>query len=387
MLYTSGTTGKPKGIEHGTGGYLLGATYTTRTVFDLRPDDVYWCSADIGWVTGHSYTVYGPLALGAQVVIYEGAPDTPGFDRFWDIIERHKVSVFYTAPTTIRTFMKWGVEWPARHDLSSLRVLGSVGEPINPAAWEWYHQTIGGSRCPVVDTWWQTETGAIMISPIPNVTHPKPGSATFPLPGVVPLIVDAQGQPVEKGTRGFLTITRPWPSMLQGFWGDPQRYRDVYWTRYPGIYNTGDGAIEDEDGYLWLLGRADEVVNISGHRLGTAEVESSLVADPHVAEAAVVGVPDDLTGQAIVAFVTPRGGVEFSDQLKKELMAQVSSSIGSFAKPRDIIFTATLPKTRSGKIMRRLLGNIAKGELLGDTTTLEDPAVVERLRTQHDEEG
>jgi len=387
VLYTSGTTGKPKGIEHGTGGYLLGATYTTRTVFDLRPDDVYWCSADIGWVTGHSYTVYGPLALGAQVVIYEGAPDTPGFDRFWDIIERHKVSVFYTAPTTIRTFMKWGVEWPARHDLSSLRVLGSVGEPINPAAWEWYHQTIGGSRCPVVDTWWQTETGAIMISPIPNVTHPKPGSATFPLPGVVPLIVDAQGQPVEKGTRGFLTITRPWPSMLQGFWGDPQRYRDVYWTRYPGIYNTGDGAIEDEDGYLWLLGRADEVVNISGHRLGTAEVESSLVADPHVAEAAVVGVPDDLTGQAIVAFVTPRGGVEFSDQLKKELMAQVSSSIGSFAKPRDIIFTATLPKTRSGKIMRRLLGNIAKGELLGDTTTLEDPAVVERLRTQHDEEG
>lgn len=387
VLYTSGTTGKPKGIEHGTGGYLLGATYTTRTVFDLRPDDVYWCSADIGWVTGHSYTVYGPLALGAQVVIYEGAPDTPGFDRFWDIIERHKVSVFYTAPTTIRTFMKWGAEWPARHDLSSLRVLGSVGEPINPAAWEWYHQTIGGSRCPVVDTWWQTETGAIMISPIPNVTHPKPGSATFPLPGVVPLIVDAQGQPVEKGTRGFLTITRPWPSMLQGFWGDPQRYRDVYWTRYPGIYNTGDGAIEDEDGYLWLLGRADEVVNISGHRLGTAEVESSLVADPHVAEAAVVGVPDDLTGQAIVAFVTPRGGVEFSDQLKKELMAQVSSSIGSFAKPRDIIFTATLPKTRSGKIMRRLLGNIAKGELLGDTTTLEDPAVVERLRTQHDEEG
>ncbi len=287
-----------------------GATYTSRMVFDMRPDDIYWCSADIGWVTGHSYTVYGPLSAGAHVVIYEGAPDTPAFDRFWEIIERHKVTIFYTAPTTIRTFMKWGDEWPRKHDLSSLRVLGTVGEPINPAAWEWYSAVIGNDHCPVVDTWWQTETGAIMISPLPFVTPPKPGSATFPLPGVALEIVDGEGKAVPPGTRGFLTITKPWPSMLQGFWGDPERYKAVYWERYPGRYYTGDGAVQDEDGYFWLLGRADEVVNISGHRLGTAEVESSLVADPHVAEAAVVGVPDDLTGQAIVAFVTPRGGVD-----------------------------------------------------------------------------
>jgi len=382
LLYTSGTTGKPKGIMHTTGGYLVQVAYTQRYVFDLHPEtDVYWCTADIGWVTGHSYVVYGPLANAATSVIYEGTPDTPGRDRFWDLVERYGVTILYTAPTAIRTFMKWGTEEPAKHDLSSLRLLGSVGEPINPEAWVWYHRHIGGERCPIVDTWWQTETGAIMISPLPGVTTTKPGSATFPLPGITAELVDDQGNGVSRGG-GYLTLTEPWPSMLRGIWGDPQRYRDAYWGRFPGRYFAGDGAKLDDDGYLWVLGRVDDVMNVSGHRISTAEVESALVDDHKVAEAAVVGAKDDTTGQAIVAFVTLKGGVEASDSVGQDLRAHVATKIGAISRPKVIIFTEDLPKTRSGKIMRRLLRDVAEGRELGDTTTLADPAVVAEIRSR-----
>ncbi|HLT69490.1 MAG TPA: acetate--CoA ligase, partial [Acidimicrobiales bacterium] len=355
VLYTSGTTAKPKGIMHTTGGYLTQVAYTHRYVFDLKPEkDVYWCAADIGWVTGHSYIVYGPLTNAATSVIYEGTPDTPGRDRLWDIVERYKVTILYTAPTAIRTFMKWGPQEPARHDLSSLRLLGSVGEPINPEAWMWYHTHIGGGRCPIVDTWWQTETGAIMIAPLPGATTLKPGSATFPLPGIAAEVVDDEGNVVEKGG-GYLTLTRPWPSMLRGIYGDPERYRDTYWSRFEGRYFAGDGCKVDEDGYFWLLGRVDDVMNVSGHRISTTEVESALVDHEAVAESAVCGATDPVTGQAIVAFVTVRGDVEASDDLGDELRGHVATKIGPTARPKTIIFTDELPKTRSGKIMRRLL--------------------------------
>jgi acetyl-CoA synthetase len=380
LLYTSGTTGKPKGIMHTTGGYLTQTAFTHKYVFDLQPEtDVYWCTADVGWVTGHSYIVYGPLANGATSVMYEGTPDTPGKDRFWDIVERYGVTLLYTAPTAIRTFMKWGTEEPAKHDLSSLRVLGTVGEPINPEAWIWYHTTIGGERCPIVDTWWQTETGAIMVSPLPGATTTKPGSATFALPGIAAEVVDEAGNPVTKGG-GYLTLTQPWPSMLRGIWGDPERYRDTYWSRYEGRYFAGDGAKVDEDGYLWVLGRVDDVMNVSGHRISTTEVESALVDNPKVAEAAVVGAKDDTTGQAIVAFVTLRGGVDAGDEVGEELRRHVVDKIGAISRPKLIVFTDDLPKTRSGKIMRRLLRDVAEGRELGDTTTLADPAVVEEIR-------
>ena len=382
LLYTSGTTGKPKGIMHTTGGYLTQAAFTHRYVFDLKPEtDVYWCTADVGWVTGHSYIVYGPLANGATSVMYEGTPDTPGKDRFWDLIERYGVTILYTAPTAIRTFMKWGVQEVERHDVSSLRLLGSVGEPINPEAWMWYHTHIGGGRCPIVDTWWQTETGAIMISPLPGATTTKPGSATFPLPGIGAEVVDEAGVPVEKGG-GYLTLTRPWPSMLRGIWGDPQRYQDTYWSHYEGRYFAGDGAKVDDDGYLWVLGRVDDVMNVSGHRISTTEVESALVDNPKVAEAAVVGAKDDLTGQAIVAFVTLRGTVAASPEVGEELRQHVATKIGAISRPKLIIFTDDLPKTRSGKIMRRLLRDVAEGRELGDTTTLADPGVVEEIRSR-----
>ena len=380
LLYTSGTTGQPKGIMHTTGGYLTQVAFTQRYVFDLHPEtDVFWCTADIGWVTGHSYVVYGPLANGATSVMYEGTPDTPDRDRYWDLIERYKVTILYTAPTAIRTFMKWGVEEPEKHDLSSLRVLGSVGEPINPEAWMWYHEHIGGERCPIVDTWWQTETGAIMISPLPGSTTTKPGSATFALPGIQTELVNEEGQLVTKGG-GYLTLTQPWPSMLRGIWGDPDRYRDTYWSRYEGRYFAGDGAKIDDDGYIWVLGRVDDVMNISGHRISTAEVESALVDNPKVAEAAVVGAKDDTTGQAIVAFVTLRGGIDASEEVGQELRKHVTTKIGAISRPKLIIFTDDLPKTRSGKIMRRLLRDVAEGRELGDTTTLADPGVVEEIR-------
>ncbi len=380
LLYTSGTTGKPKGIMHTTGGYLTQAAFTHKYVFDLHPEtDVYWCTADIGWVTGHSYIVYGPLANGATSVMYEGTPDTPGKDRFWDIVERYGVTILYTAPTAIRTFMKWGDQEPAKHDLSSLRLLGSVGEPINPEAWIWYHRTIGGERCPIVDTWWQTETGAIMISPLPGATTTKPGSATFPLPGIGAELVDDAGTPIPQGG-GYLTLTRPWPSMLRGIWGDPQRYEDTYWSRFPGRYFAGDGAKIDADGYLWVLGRVDDVMNVSGHRISTTEVESALVDNPMVAEAAVVGAKDDLTGQAIIAFVTLKGHVTADDQTGAILREHVGEKIGKISRPKTIIFTDDLPKTRSGKIMRRLLRDVADGRELGDTTTLADPNVVAEIR-------
>jgi acetyl-CoA synthetase len=382
LLYTSGTTGKPKGIMHTTGGYLVQAAFTHRYVFDLHPEtDVYWCTADVGWVTGHTYVVYGPLANGATSVLYEGTPDTPGRDRFWDLVERYGITILYTAPTAIRTFMKWGTEEPEKHDLSSLRLLGSVGEPINPEAWMWYREHIGGGRCPIVDTWWQTETGAIMISPLPGQTATRPGSATFPLPGIGAELVDEGGHPVTQGG-GYLTLTRPWPSMLRGIWGDPDRYRDTYWSRYPGRYFAGDGAKLDADGYLWVLGRVDDVMNVSGHRISTAEVESALVDNPKVAEAAVVGAKDDTTGQAIVAFVTLRGGNDASDEVGQELRGHVATKIGAISRPKLIIFTDDLPKTRSGKIMRRLLRDVAEGRDLGDTTTLADPGVVEEIRTR-----
>ncbi|HET7488746.1 MAG TPA: acetate--CoA ligase [Acidimicrobiales bacterium] len=380
LLYTSGTTAKPKGIMHTTGGYLTQVAFTHKYVFDLKPDeDVYWCAADIGWVTGHSYIVYGPLANGATSVMYEGTPDFPARDRWWDIIERYGVTTLYTAPTAIRTFMKWGPEEPGKHDLSSLRLLGSVGEPINPEAWTWYWQHIGGTRCPVVDTWWQTETGAIMISPLPGATTLKPGSATFPLPGIGAEVVDDAGNPVEKGG-GYLALSRPWPSMLRGIYGDPQRYLDTYWSRFKDRYFAGDGARLDDDGYFWLLGRVDDVMNVSGHRISTTEVESALVDHPSVAEAAVVGAADSVTGQGIIAFVTLRGGFEASPAHAQVLRSHVATRIGPIARPKAVVFTDDLPKTRSGKIMRRLLRDVAEGRSLGDTTTLADASVVEEIK-------
>ena len=388
ILYTSGTTGKPKGIVHTTGGYLTGTYATTKWVFDLKEDDVYWCTADIGWVTGHSYVVYGPLANGATVVMYEGAPDWPHKDRFWEIIERHGVTIFYTAPTAIRAFMRWGTEWPAKRDLGSLRLLGSVGEPINPEAWVWYHLNIGRERCPIVDTWWQTETGMIMISPLPGLTSTKPGSATQAFPGVSAEIRDQKGQRVDKGG-GLLALTKPWPAMLRGIYGDSERFEKQYWTQWPdGAYFTGDGARLDDEGFYWLLGRVDDVLNVAGHRLGTMEVESALVDHPYVAEAAVVGKPHEIKGQAVAAFVTLKEGRTPSDALAAELKEHVVKKIGAIARPDQILFSADLPKTRSGKIMRRLLRDIAEGKALGDTTTLADPSVVARLKTEYeDKEG
>jgi acetyl-CoA synthetase len=384
ILYTSGTTGKPKGIVHTTGGYLTGVYATTKWVFDLKEDDVYWCTADIGWVTGHSYVVYGPLANGATVVMYEGAPDWPARDRFWQIIERYGVTIFYTAPTAIRAFMKWGTEWPARRDMSTLRLLGSVGEPINPEAWVWYHRFIGGERCPVVDTWWQTETGAIMITPLPGITTTKPGSATRVFPGIKAELKTDKGDTVEGAAGGLLALTRPWPSMLRGIYGDQDRYVKTYWSRWtPDIYFTGDGAKRDLDGFFWLLGRVDDVLNVAGHRIGTMEVESALVDHPKVAEAAVVGRTHEIKGQAVAAFVTLKEGSQGGEAMVAELREHVGRKIGAIAKPDDIIFTADLPKTRSGKIMRRLLRDIAEGKALGDTTTLADPAVVARLKEQY----
>ena len=386
LLYTSGTTGKPKGIVHTTGGYLLGTYATTKWVFDLKEDDTYWCTADIGWVTGHSYIVYGPLANGATSVMYEGSPDYPDRDRFWAIVAKYGVSILYTAPTAIRTFMRWGVSYPQRHDLSTLRLLGSVGEPINPEAWVWYWQNIGLGNCPVVDTWWQTETGSIMIAPLPGLTTLKPGSATQPFPGIEAEILDEAGNAVGPGGGGYLTIKRPWPSMLRNIYGDPQRFKDTYWSRFPGIYFTADGAKLDEDGYFWLLGRVDDVINVSGHRIGTMEVESALVDNLKVAEAACIGKDHEVKGQAIVAFVTLKDEVAMSDDVITELKAHVAGKIGAMARPDDIYFAAELPKTRSGKIMRRLLRDVAEGRALGDTTTLADPAVVDSLKSQYGDE-
>ncbi len=384
LLYTSGTTAKPKGIMHTTGGYLTQVAFTHRTVFDLQPDtDVYWCAADVGWVTGHSYIVYGPLMNRTTSVMYEGTPDFPDKDRLWQIIERYGVTILYTAPTAIRTFMKWGDEFPARNDLSTLRLLGTVGEPINPEAWIWYWKHIGGERCPVVDTWWQTETGANMISPLPGATTLKPGSATFPLPAIGADIVDDAGASVSTPGGGYLVLTQPWPAMLRGIWGDPQRYRDTYWGRFPGKYFAGDGAKRDEDGYYWLLGRVDDVMLVSGHNISTAEVEHALVGHPAVAEAAVVGRTDATTGHAIAAFVILRSGNEPSPALGEELREHVSHHIGPIAKPKSVLFTDDLPKTRSGKIMRRLLRNVSEDEALGDTTTLADPSVVEGIKARY----
>jgi acetyl-CoA synthetase len=382
LLYTSGTTGKPKGIMHTTGGYLTQVAFTHKYVFDLHADtDVFWCTADVGWITGHSYIVYGPLANGATQVMYEGVPNYPANDRFWEVIEKYRVTKFYTAPTAIRTFMKWGSQEPAKHDLSSLKLLGSVGEPINPEAWMWYQQHIGGGNCPIVDTWWQTETGGIMISPLPGCTTTKPGSATFPLPGISAEVVDDDAQLVTHGG-GYLTLTQPWPGMLRGIWGDPERYRDTYWSRFEGRYFAGDGCKLDEGGYLWLLGRVDDVMNVSGHRISTAEVESALVSHPSVAEAAVVGANDNTTGQAIIAYVTLRGGLEVPADV---LRNHVAHEIGAIAKPKAIFFTPDLPKTRSGKIMRRLLRDVAEGRNLGDTTTLADASVVNELQRRASE--
>jgi acetyl-CoA synthetase len=383
ILYTSGSTGKPKGIFHTTAGYLLGVKLTSRYVFDLKAEDVYWCTADIGWVTGHSYVVYGPLANGATSLLYEGAPNWPEPDRFWRIIEKYGVTILYTAPTAIRAFMKWGEEWPDKHSLSSLRLLGTVGEPINPEAWMWYHRVIGGERCPVVDTWWQTETGAIMITPLPGATPLKPGSATLPFFGVLPEVVDENGKAVPRNTGGKLVIRKPWPSMLRGVWGDSERFKQTYWSEVPHSYFTGDGCRQDEDGYFWIVGRIDDVLNVAGHRIGTAEVESALVSHSNVAEAAVVGRPDELKGQALVAFVTLKSGVVAKHELREELRQHVAKEIGPVAKPDDVRFTDALPKTRSGKIMRRLLKQIAAGvEVNGDTTTLEDLSVISRLAQQ-----
>ncbi len=384
IMYTSGTTGKPKGQLHTTGGYLVGTALTHQWIFDLKEEDVYWCTADIGWVTGHSYIVYGPLANGATVLMYEGSPDFPEKDRFWAIVERYRVSLLYTAPTSIRTFMRWGAQYPASHDLSSLRLLGTVGEPINPEAWIWYQQQIGGGRCPIVDTWWQTETGMILIAPLPGLVATKPGSATRPFPGVVADILDEEGQAVPVGSGGNLVLTRPWPAMSRTIWGDAERYRTTYWAKYPGIYLTGDGARRDADGYFWLLGRVDDVVNVSGHRLGTMEIESALVSHPAVAEAAVIGASDALTGQQIVAFVTPRGGFEPNEALAAELKEHVVHAIGALARPKRIYFTSELPKTRSAKIMRRLLRDVAEGRVLGDTTTLLDPTIVAQIKDQYE---
>jgi acetyl-CoA synthetase len=380
LLYTSGTTAKPKGIMHTTAGYLTGVASTHRLVFDLHDDDVYWCAADVGWVTGHSYIVYGPLANHATSVMYEGAPGYPEKDRWWELIEKYKVTILYTAPTAIRTYMKWGPDWPAKRDMSSLRLLGSVGEPINPEAWVWYHTHIGGGRCPVVDTWWQTETGMILITPLPGVTELKPGSATFPFPGVEADVVDDQGRPVGIPGGGYLVLNRPWPAMLRGIYGDPERYQDTYWSRFEGYYFAGDGAKRDDDGYFWLLGRVDDVMNVSGHRISTTEVESALVDHQDVAEAAVIGKVDETTGQQIVAFVTLKGNVEATDDTTQVLREHVARKIGKLARPTTIIFTPDLPKTRSGKIMRRLLRDVAEERELGDVTTLADPAIVESIR-------
>ena len=382
ILYTSGTTAKPKGIYHTTGGYLTQASFTHRMVFDLKPEtDVYWCTADIGWITGHSYVVYGPLINGATQVMYEGTPDTPSKSRMFEIIEKYKVTILYTAPTLIRTWMKWGDEFPKSCDLSSLRVLGSVGEPINPEAWMWYREVIGGNRCPIVDTWWQTETGAIMISPLPGVTETKPGSAMKPLPGIAAEVVDDEAKAVGNGRGGYLVLTEPWPSMMRGIWGEPERYKETYWSRFTGLYFAGDGAKLDKDGAIWLLGRVDDVMNVSGHRISTTEVESALVSHEAVAEAAVVGANDEMTGQGIVAFVILRGGIEAAtgDALVKELRDHVAKEIGPIAKPRQIMVVAELPKTRSGKIMRRLLRDVAENRAVGDSTTLADPNVMKLI--------
>lgn len=385
ILYTSGTTGKPKGVVHTTGGYMVQAYITTKWVFDLHDDDVFWCTADVGWVTGHSYIVYGPLANGATVLMYEGTPNTPDFDRFWQLVEDYRVTVLYTAPTAIRTFMRWGDEHPAKHDLSSLRLLGTVGEPINPEAWMWYRRVIGGNRCPIVDTWWQTETGGIMITPIPGAVATKPGSATLPFAGLDIEVVDQNGKPTADNEGGLLVIRKPWPGMLRTIYGDDERYKAEYWTRMPGMYFAGDGARRDEDGYFWVMGRIDDVINVSGHRIGTMEVESVLVGHPAVTEAAVVGRPDEVKGQALEAFVTLGPGHMGGDELKKELRDHVGKEIGGFAKPAEIRFTDSLPKTRSGKIMRRLLRDIAGGKTtVGDTTTLEDATVLEKLRREEE---
>jgi len=385
ILYTSGTTGKPKGVVHTTGGYLLHATMSSQWVFDLKEEDTYWCTADIGWVTGHSYVVYGILANGATSVMYEGAPNHPDPGRLWKMVEELGVTIFYTAPTAIRAFVKWGEQWTAKSDLSSLRLLGTVGEPINPEAWMWYHRVIGKERCPIVDTWWQTETGGMMIAPMPGATPTKPGSATLPLPGIVPEIRTRDGKPCGPNEGGYLVVTQPWPGMLRGVWGDPERFVQQYWSQMPGIYFTGDGARRDADGYFWVMGRIDDVVNVSGHRLGTMEVESALVSHPAVAEAAVVGRPDDLKGEALAAFVTVESGRHADEALKKALKEHVAKEIGAFARPDDIRFTDALPKTRSGKIMRRLLRDIASGkQTVGDTTTLEDYSVLAKLREEEE---
>ena len=380
LLYTSGTTGKPKGIIHTTGGYMVFTYITMKYIFDIKPEDVFWCTADIGWVTGHSYIVYGPLANGATCVLFEGAPNWPDEGRFWQIIEKYAVNTFYTAPTAIRAFMKWGDEWPKKYDLSSLRLLGTVGEPINPEAWMWYHHIIGNQKCPIVDTWWQTETGGILITPLPGVTTTKPGSATFPFFGIDVAVLNEKGQDVDAG---LLAIRTPWPGMLRGIYGDPERYKQTYWSKWPGVYFAGDGAKKDKEGYYWILGRVDDVVNVAGHRIGTAELESVFVEHPTVAEAAVIGIQHELKGQALAAFLTLRSGVEGTEQLQKELIDWIGKKIGKFAVPDKVIFTADLPKTRSGKIMRRLLRDIAEGRALGNVTTLADTSVIEQLKTKY----